>query len=188
MKTNLLCLAALLFICCSCHRDKGTDECVWTKETTAMTSSTCKMSSSTSYDNCSTITSTDSVPYALLQVVVVLQTQYLPYEVCSSPRDSIVGNIAKITVISLNDYNSAYISGDTINAICNTRYLTNLGSFSVINSLGNYLLAQPVCTPELRLYLTQGPTISSVQNFRIIYTETGGRSFTVETGNVLIKS
>ncbi len=176
----------LLFALSSCHKEKGNSECVWPRETTGMSCSVCKIPSSDAFEDCSAIASADSIPYQQFQLALHWETEYLSYESCSSPRDSIVGNIAALDIICLNNYNATFHSGDTLNTICTLRYLSQTGLYSAPLSLNNYLNMNPLCTSDIRFFLSEAPSIAGNFSFEIAYRECDGSVYSIETSAVTI--
>jgi len=187
MKIYILLILLSVALMSACHKEKGKEECIWSRETTAMSAGICKMASPTSWDDCSTVHTGDTVPYQLFQLALHFESCYLPYEVCSTPRDSIIGNIASLQVIALNTYNAEHQIGDTLNDIMNVRALDYLGAFSSLKALVTYLGSQPACTSDIGLFFTQAPAAAGTQAFRLVYSETDGTLFTAETMGVVMQ-
>ena len=174
-------MLGLVLVTSACNKDKGANECVWLMETTSMTASICKMSAPTAWEDCTALAAADTVPWSHLQMGLNFGTNYLQNESCSSPRDSLTGCIATIDLTVLENYNSTYTAGANINAITQVRVLLPNGSYSAAQPLAAWLATNPVCTPQARLYLTTAPDSPAPRHFRIVYRESDGTTYTVDT-------
>lgn len=172
----------------SCEKPKGDEECIWEKETTDMTVHLGKMETIDSYELSTYIEDYDTCKYNLLCIKLFFESKYLPYEVCSSPSDSLVGNIKDISLICINDYNDLYKIGDTINPIIKMVYQTANGMM-IENRilLESYLSTKPICVFHAYLFLNEPPDTISKQSFNIIYKETDGTVYTDATQIIYIR-
>lgn len=171
----------------ACNKDKGSKECVWLMETSSMTASVCKMSSPTAWEDCATLTATDSLSWSQLQMGLIFDASYLQNESCSTPHDSLTGRIAGLDLIGLDDYNSTYTAGENLNSIAQVRVQLPGGFYSTPVSLTDWLATTPICTMQIRLYLAEAPDHAAPQHFRLVYRESDGTTYTVDTPAVLLK-
>ena len=186
MKMYLI-IFILIALSPSCKKPKGEQQCIWEKETTDMHLGIGKMKFTTSYDNCNSLDSLDTCNYSLFQAGMLFDTKYLPYKVCSTPSDSLIGTIDKIYIICKNKYKNKYKINDTINDIVSLIYIKQNGMYSSIPiSLNSYIQTKPVCTRGIKLFLNQPPDTTSLQMFNIIYKESNGAIYTSITKPIYI--
>ena len=175
----------------SCRRPMGLESCTWTKEISGMGTEICKMKTQTSYENdynsCSILDSLDTCQYNLLEIKILFETKYLQTDFCSSPHDSMVGNIKNITVLSAFNYNTTHKKNDTLNDILSVVYShPNFENTTTPIPLNEYIQNKPHCTNVIHLSLTQPPDTTSLQSFVIIYKETDGTTFTDTTKAIYV--
>jgi len=190
MKKLIFGIIALTVLVNSCRKPKGNEECTWKLKTTGMVCGTCKMPSSNDYKQykCNNLDSLDTCSYNLFLLTTYFNGEYLSHEMCSTPKDSIVGKISNITLICNYDYNQNFKKDDTINSILKVVYQQyNGGITDTPIMLDNYLVSNPICTGYINFLLTQPPDSTSIQSFKIIYKEDDGTQYQAETKPIYIK-
>jgi len=191
MKNIIFGIIILIVVGNSCKKPKGDEECTWEREIINMHIGVCKMQTTTSYEDvygtCIGLDSIDSCRYDFIKIGISFDFTYLSQNNCSSPKDSIVGKIDEIIVVCENNYNSSYLSDDTINDILNVIYTKPNGMIITTPvSLLDYLQNDPICSNGIKLFLTQPPGALSLQSFKIIYKETDGTIFSITTKPIYV--
>ena len=190
-KINLLIIliSVLIILTNSCR--KPSDECTWTRTLTNMHTGLCKMQTTTSYEDtyeaCSGMDSLDTCKYNYLKIGLRFESIYISQNICSSPKDSIIGKIEDIIIICENDYNNYFKINDTINDILNVIFTKTTGMpITSPLPLNDYLHTEPLCSNRIYLFLTQPPSATSIQSFKIIYKETEGTIFSATTKPIYV--
>ena len=189
MKTKniilLIFVAVLIVFANSCK--KNYESCIWENETTGMNLYLREKVDSSSYEmKDGTIDSYSTIKYNMLVIVLNFDLKLISEYTCSYPTDSVIGNIEYITVVSNHYLNNDTIS-DTINNIINVIY-TNSKGMPIASPLplNNYLQTKPICSGGINLFLSQPPSVTSIQSFKIIYKETNGKMFSAATVPIYI--
>jgi transposase-like protein len=139
------------------------------------------------YEACSGMDSLDTCKYNYLKIGLRFESIYISQNICSSPKDSIIGKIEDIIIICENDYNNYFKINDTINDILNVIFTKTTGMpITSPLPLNDYLHTEPLCSNRIYLFLTQPPSATSIQSFKIIYKETEGTIFSATTKPIYI--
>jgi len=124
--------------------------------------------------------------YDIFFTRILFEKENINEEPCMLTRDSLIGNIKDLLVISLKNYNQNYKANDTINSIVNIITKKRDTAFTEkLTDFNNKHISIRNCG-VIDLTLTQSPDTIQQQQFKIIFTTDYGAEFIDTTISVFL--
>lgn len=178
----ILSILIILLIFSGCR--KGVEECTFDFETTGMENHIGQRGTLDGYAFVKAIDELDSCAYNLFGIRLYFDNSMISDETCSSPIDSMVGNIDYINVEA-----TYYTDSDTITETMNDKFnvqIEYLNGDKIFKSLNEVNNTHPRCHFNIYLFMVAPSDTSWLQSFSILYKEVDGTTFTTETKKVYI--
>lgn len=185
MKLFTLMLTQVVLIIFTNSCKKHYESCTLEKETTTMNVYLREKVDTSSFEMIDgIIDSYDTLKYNKVAIMLNFNLNLVSNYTCSTPTDSVIGNIDYLTVTA-NYYCNNDTILDTINDIIKIRIIY-LNGEEILSNLDDISILNPKCNANVYMYFNSPTGTSCLQSFTIFYKETDGTIYTATTNTVYI--